>query len=134
MHRLTLLSACPVIEQLAPIAGNGQSDPVVQCMAKGAFRCLHVDTRHLRSRHAAGKRLAEFVAATPPPVPKPSTKAVTGFAETSWRLVKFQSMDDTTLKPDDRSKYTIEFQAVGRLAVRIDCNHGTVPGKPRARA
>jgi heat shock protein HslJ len=74
---------------------------------------------------AAGKRLAAFIAATPPPAPKPSTKALTGFAGTSWQLVKFQSMDDTTLKPDDRSKYTIEFQGGGRLAVRIDCNRGT---------
>src|SRR5262249_53480622 len=34
------------------------------------------------------------------------------------------SMDDTTLKPDDPSKYTIEFQGGGQLSVRIDCNRG----------
>jgi len=76
---------------------------------------------------AAGTRLAAFVAGTrPSDSSKPGeTKALTGFAGTSWQLVKFQSMDDTTLKPDDRSKYTIEFQGGGRLAVRIDCNRGT---------
>jgi para-nitrobenzyl esterase len=45
-------------------------------------------------------------------------------AGTSWQLVKFQSMDDTTLTPDDRAKYTIEFAADGQLIARIDCNRG----------
>src|SRR5262249_13870806 len=54
------------------------------------------------------------------PKPAPSFK----FAGTSWQLVKFQSMDDTTLTPDDRSKYTIEFLADGKLNARIDCNRG----------
>ena len=54
------------------------------------------------------------------PTPSPSFK----FASTSWQLVKFQSMDDTTLTPDDRSKYTIEFLAGGKLNARIDCNRG----------
>ena len=43
---------------------------------------------------------------------------------TSWQLVKFQGSDDTTLTPDDRSKYTLEFGADGRLSARIDCNRG----------
>jgi len=45
-------------------------------------------------------------------------------AGTSWRLVKFLGSDDTTLAPDDRAKYIIEFAAGGRLTARIDCNHG----------
>ena len=45
-------------------------------------------------------------------------------AGTSWRLVKFQGSDGTTLTPDDRSKYTIAFGAYGRLTARIDCNRG----------
>jgi para-nitrobenzyl esterase len=43
---------------------------------------------------------------------------------TAWRLVRFQGSDDTTLTPDDRTKYTIEFAAGGRLTARIDCNRG----------
>jgi hypothetical protein len=29
-----------------------------------------------------------------------------------WHLVKFQSCDETTLTPDDRTKYTFEFGGV----------------------
>lgn len=43
---------------------------------------------------------------------------------TSWQLVKFQGPDDTTLVPDDKSKYTIRFGGDGRVAVRVDCNRG----------
>ena len=43
---------------------------------------------------------------------------------TSWRLVKFQGSDDTTLTPDDKAKYTIEFGADGNVSARIDCNRG----------
>lgn len=46
------------------------------------------------------------------------------FAGTSWQLVKFEGGDDTVLKPDDPSKYTIEFGADGALSARIDCNRG----------
>jgi heat shock protein HslJ len=51
----------------------------------------------------------------------PAAATLTG---TSWQLVKFQGSDDTPLTPDDRSKYTIEFGADGRLSARIDCNRG----------
>lgn len=43
---------------------------------------------------------------------------------TSWRLVKFQGSDDTTVTPDDPAKYTISFGADGSLNARIDCNRG----------
>jgi heat shock protein HslJ len=42
----------------------------------------------------------------------------------TWQLVKFQGGDDTVLIPDDKMKYTIEFNADGSLAARIDCNRG----------
>ena len=32
--------------------------------------------------------------------------------------------DDTTLAPDDRTKYTLAFGADGQLTARIDCNRG----------
>ena len=41
-----------------------------------------------------------------------------------WQLVKFQSSDETTLTPDDRTKYTFEFGGDGGLSVRVDCNRG----------
>jgi len=44
---------------------------------------------------------------------------------TSWQLVKFQSSDDTTLTPDDKSKYTIAFGNDGRMSGRLDCNRGS---------
>ena len=48
-----------------------------------------------------------------------------GLAGTSWKLVRFEGGDGTTLTPDDGSKYTIEFKPEGRLAARLDCNRGT---------
>lgn len=48
-----------------------------------------------------------------------------GLAGTSWQLVQFESSDDTTLTPDDRSKYTIEFMPGGQFAARINCNRGS---------
>jgi para-nitrobenzyl esterase len=43
---------------------------------------------------------------------------------TSWQLVRFQGGDDTVLTPDDRSKYTLAFNADGSFSARIDCNRG----------
>src|SRR5262245_21907485 len=43
---------------------------------------------------------------------------------TSWQLVKFQGSNDSTLVPDERSKYTITFGPGGKLEARIDCNRG----------
>ncbi len=47
-----------------------------------------------------------------------------GLAGTSWQLVRFQGGDGTTLTPDDRAKYTIEFGANGQMTARVDCNRG----------
>jgi heat shock protein HslJ len=65
---------------------------------------------------ASGRRLAAFAG---------RDQAGSGvLSGTSWQLVKFQGGDDTTLTPDDRSKYTIAFGADGQLTARIDCNRG----------
>jgi heat shock protein HslJ len=48
---------------------------------------------------------------------------------TSWQLVKFQGGDERTLTPDDKTKYTLQFNADGRVAARIDCNRGTATWK-----
>jgi heat shock protein HslJ len=71
---------------------------------------------------ASGRRTAVFVG---------SGQAGSGvLAGTSWRLVRFQGSDDTTLTPDDRSKYTIAFGADGQVTARIDCNRGRGTWKP----
>ena len=46
-------------------------------------------------------------------------------AGTSWQLVRFQGGDGKVLTPDDKSKYTLAFNADGRVAARLDCNRGT---------
>jgi len=43
---------------------------------------------------------------------------------TSWQLVKFLGSDDKSLRPEDKSRYTIAFEANGGVSVRIDCNRG----------
>jgi len=43
---------------------------------------------------------------------------------TAWRLLNIASMDDTLDVPDDPDKYTLEFGADGRAAMRADCNRG----------
>jgi len=48
-----------------------------------------------------------------------------GLAGTSWKLVKLQTGDDTTLVPDDGSKYTITFGSNGRVISRVDCNRAS---------
>jgi para-nitrobenzyl esterase len=52
----------------------------------------------------------------------PSTQA--GLGGTSWRLVKFEGGDETTLTPAEGAEYTIAFEPGGRLTARIDCNRG----------
>jgi para-nitrobenzyl esterase len=54
----------------------------------------------------------------------PSQSEAPSLGGTAWQLVKFQGSDDTTLTPDDKTKYTIAFAEDGRLSVRIDCNRG----------
>ena len=63
-------------------------------------------------------------AVSPAQAPAQASGAAISLAGTSWQLVKFQGSDDKTLTPDDGAKYTIEFDAGGRLNARIDCNRG----------
>lgn len=44
---------------------------------------------------------------------------------TSWQLVEIRTADGQVTRPDDPSKYTLEFASEGRLSARIDCNRGT---------
>jgi len=54
----------------------------------------------------------------------PSQNLAADLAGTAWQLVKFQGGDDTTLIPEDRSKYTVAFASSGDVNLRIDCNRG----------
>ena len=46
-------------------------------------------------------------------------------ADTAWRLVEFQSMDDSigTRRPRDPALYTMRLHADGTVTMRLDCNH-----------
>lgn len=50
--------------------------------------------------------------------------AQTVLAGTAWRLVEIASMDDSVYAPDDRSLYTLVFNADGSMRIRADCNLG----------
>jgi len=63
----------------------------------------------------------------------PSESPLTG---TQWRLVQFQSMDDSvgTVCPEDPSLYTMRLDADGTVSLRLNCNraHGTWSAEPAA--
>jgi heat shock protein HslJ len=104
--------------QMACLKPSGTEQPF-RVALKSATR-LAITGDRLDLFDAAGTRVASFAAGAQEAVPSPSA----GLAGTSWRLVKFQGGDDTTLTPEDRARYTIEFDAAGRLTARIDCNRG----------
>lgn len=45
--------------------------------------------------------------------------------ETTWRLIEFQSMDDSigTLRPEDPSLYIMRLNIDGTVTMRLNCNH-----------
>jgi len=55
------------------------------------------------------------------------TGGVDALANTRWRLVEFQSMDDATgtVRPQDPSLYTMQLDAGGTVAMRLNCNRAT---------
>jgi heat shock protein HslJ len=63
--------------------------------------------------------------------PKPTdtagqnTSGKNELAGTSWKLVKLRTGDETTLVPDDPSKYTVTFGRDGRISARVDCNRAS---------
>jgi heat shock protein HslJ len=48
-------------------------------------------------------------------------------ADTEWRLVEFQSMDDAvgTTRPDEPTRYTMKLSGDGSVALRLNCNSAT---------
>ena len=79
--------------------------------------------RRLRSRVSVLAVLCAL-AACRSTEPRPPQDSPPGLGGTAWQLVQFQGGDGTTLTPDDRTKYTIEFGIEGSLNARIDCNRG----------
>jgi len=62
---------------------------------------------------------------TPGPANPQNASGTNELAGTSWKLVKFQTGDETTLVPDDPLKYTITFGSNGRVSAQVDCNRGS---------
>lgn len=104
--------------QMACLKSSGTEQPFHAAL-KNASR-LTITGDRLELFDGAGKQLAAFLAGRQPADSTPSSP----LAGTSWQLVKFQSMDDTTVTPDNGAKYTIEFGANGQLTARVDCNRG----------
>jgi para-nitrobenzyl esterase len=50
--------------------------------------------------------------------------AGSALAGTAWQLVEIVSMDDHVYAPEDRSLYTLAFNADGSMRVGADCNLG----------
>lgn len=46
-------------------------------------------------------------------------------AGTQWRLIEYQSMDDTSAQPPDSIRYTLALGTDGRAAMQLNCNRGT---------
>ena len=92
----------------------------------GGSLVLTTDTSHPVLTRGRGNEVSVLMRRTsvsvPPSSPAPDARELTG---TSWRLVLFQGSDDTTLTPDDRSKYTLTFGAENRISARVDCNRGS---------
>ena len=85
----------------------------------GATR-LAIAGDRLELYSSTGARLAVFTASAQ----SAGNSTRDPLAGTSWQLVRFQGGDGAVLTPDDRSKYTIELDAKGGVAARIDCNRG----------
>jgi heat shock protein HslJ len=80
-----------------------------------------INGNRLEFHGATGKPLAVFERR---PLP-PAAASASPLQGTAWQLVRFRGGDNTTLMPDDKTKYTIAFGAGGQLTARIDCNRGS---------
>lgn len=65
-------------------------------------------------------------AAPAPESPRP-VASTSPLADTEWRLLEIQSMDDAigTKRPQDPSAYTMRLKADGTVAMRLNCNSAT---------
>jgi heat shock protein HslJ len=72
-----------------------------------------------------GDRIATFVVNTPQG--EAGASPVSSLDGTQWRLVEFQSMDDSqgTARPSDRSLYTMWLHGDGTVTMQLNCNRAT---------
>lgn len=105
--------------QMACIDAPAEVERALRDSLKRAMR-LTIAGDRLELFDAAGNRVATFTARVQASAPASAAP----LAGTSWQLVGFQGSDGTTLTPDDRAKYTIEFGDGGQLTARVDCNRG----------
>jgi heat shock protein HslJ len=92
---------------------------------------LEDDMKKLINVMAVGLAFAGLTACQPKTAEPPVGSLVfSSLGGTSWQLVEIQSMDDSqgTMRPNDPSKYRIDFDKEGTLegniAVQLDCNRG----------
>jgi len=64
-------------------------------------------------------------AQVPRPAPVASSTSQVDVRQGLWLWQRTEYSDDTTVTAPDPSKYTVSFQADGRLALQVDCNRGT---------
>jgi len=66
--------------------------------------------------------------------PQEATTAPGPLADTAWRLVQFQSMDDAvgTVRPENPAAFTMRLNADGKVNMKLDCNRasGTWSSEP----
>jgi heat shock protein HslJ len=113
------------------LAGTRMACPGTEAVERAFHEAVKATARwrmdgdRLELLDAAGAVVAQFATPINAPGTGPATPAPTpGLAGTSWQLVRFEGGDDTVLTPDDKAKYTLQFEGEGRVAVRFDCNRG----------
>ena len=94
----------------------------------------HIVTILLSGAVLTGCGAADDKPGAPPEVPSTASEAkvvasraaapASPLANTAWRLVEIQSMDDSigTVRLDDPSLYTMRLNGDGSVAMRLDCN------------
>jgi heat shock protein HslJ len=73
----------------------------------------------------AANQVPSAPAQVPRPAPVASSTSQGDIRQGLWLWQRTEYSDDTTVAAPDPSKYTISFQADGRLALQVDCNRGT---------
>ena len=57
--------------------------------------------------------------------PDATVRAHSDLVGTVWRWQRTRMNDESVTQPPDPSSFTLEFQADGRVTMRVDCNRGT---------
>lgn len=81
----------------------------------------------LLSACASGSRVTQLPDRIPVGTGSPAIPGKNALAGTDWRLVEFQSMDDSqgATRPANRDSYTMRLGRDGTAAFQLDCNRAT---------